>query len=247
MASRAVRRWLPNQHGAWAMLVVPFLAGTFLADPTPWHPLLLAAWLLGYAAAFHAQQWLRLRRVSRNPRAAGRHARPAQVFAAALAASAVPLVVHAPWLLLAAVCAAPFLAVNFRYAGVNRERSLVNGLVAVVPACGMLPVAVLLGGGTLAEAWRPAVICLLYFAGTVLYVKTMIRERDSARYRWASWAYHAAATAVACVIGPWTGVFLAVCLVRSVVLPRLGRVRVGVVGALELCLSLALLTVLLAA
>lgn len=245
MASRAVRRWLPNQHGAWAMLFVPFLTGMFLGSPNPWHALLLPAWLLGYLASYHVQQWLRLRRLSRNPRAAGRHVRPALVFSAALVPPGLALVVHAPWLLLAALCALPFLAVNCLYAWRNRERALLNGLVAVVPACGMLPVAALLGGESLGDTWRPALGCLLYFAGTVFYVKTMIRERGSTPYRWASGAYHAAALGVAAAAGAWLAAFFAVCWARAVVMPALGTVRVAVVGAVEVLLSVGLLSVLL--
>lgn len=244
MASRAVRRWLPQQHGAWAMLVAPFLAGMLIAAPTPWDAVLLPAWLLGYLAAYHLQQWLRLDRLSRNPKAAARHVRPALTFAAALLPLALALVVHAPWLLLAAVCALPFLAVNCWYARHNRERALLNGLAAVVPACGMLPVAVLLGGGTAGQAWRPALVCLLYFAGTVFHVKTMIRERDSRTYLRASRAYHAGALVVACFLSPWVAAFFALCLLRTLVVPALGRVPVPVVGAIEVALSLLLVGVL---
>ncbi|WP_260844742.1 YwiC-like family protein [Streptomyces sp. SLBN-31] len=244
MASRAVRRWLPQQHGAWAMLVVPFLAGMLIATPTPWDAVLLPAWLLGYLAAYHVQQWLRLKRLSRNPRAARRHVRPALVFTAALLPLGLALVVHAPWLLLAAACALPFLAVNGWYARHNRERALANGLAAVVPACGMLVVAVLFGGGTAGQAWQPALVCLLYFAGTVFHVKTMIRERDSRAYLWASRAYHAGALVVACFLSPWVAAFFAVCLLRTLVVPALGRVRPVVVGMVEVALSLLLVGVL---
>ncbi|MHB9857889.1 YwiC-like family protein [Streptomyces sp. YIM S03343] len=247
MTSRAVRRWLPNQHGAWAMLLVPFAAGTILGGPTVWHAPLLIAWMFGYLAVFHAQQWLRLRRIARNPRAAGRHVRPLVVFSLGLLPFALPLVVRAPWLLLAGACAAPFLALNCWFAWRNRERDLANGLLAVVPACGMLPVALLLGDGGqgLADSWRPALACLLYFGGTVLYVKTMIRERGSAGYRWASGVWHAVAVGVGFgLLGGWVGAFFALCLGRAVAVPALGRVRVGVVGAVEVVLSLVLLGVL---
>lgn len=249
MTSRAVRRWLPNQHGAWAMLMVPFMAGMILGGPVVRHAPLLLAWLFGYLAVFHVQQWLRLRRVARNPRAAQRHVRPFVVFSAAVVPFALALVVHAPWLLLAGACAAPFLALNCWFAWRNRERALVNGLLAVVPACGMLPVALLLGdgGAGLADSWRPALACLLYFAGTVLYVKTMIRERGSARYLWASGVWHAVAVGVGfALLGGWTGAFFVLCLGRAVAVPALGRVRVGVVGAVEVVLSVLLLGALVA-
>ncbi|WP_239516152.1 MULTISPECIES: YwiC-like family protein [unclassified Streptomyces] len=236
--------WIPDQHGAWAMLTVPFLAGTFLSPhPGPRHAALLAAWLLGYAAVFHAQQWLRLRKVAaRRPAVARRHVRPALVLGAASALAGIPLVVLHPWLLLAGAAAAPFLAVNTRYASRNRERALVNGLAAVVPACGMLLVAARLGGGGL--PWAPAAACLLYFGGTVPYVKTMIRERGSRTHLCGSVAWHAAAVPLAALLSPWLAIPFAAYLARAVALPGRG-VRVPVVGAIELAASAGLLTALL--
>ncbi len=236
--------WIPDQHGAWAMLTVPFLAGAFLSPRPGWqHALLLAAWLLGYAAVFHAQQWLRRRRVAaRRPEVARRHVRPALVLGAATALAGIPLAVLHPWLLLAGAAAAPFVAVNTRYAWRNRERALANGLAAVVPACGMLLVAARLGGGGL--PWAPAAACLLYFAGTVPYVKTMIRERNSRTYYRGSVTYHAAATALAACLSPWLALPFAAYLARAVALPGRG-LKVAVVGAVEIVGSAALLASLL--
>ncbi|WP_405489147.1 YwiC-like family protein [Streptomyces sp. NBC_00096] len=236
--------WIPDQHGAWAMLTVPFLAGTLLSPRPGWaHALLLAAWLLGYAAVFHAQQWLRLRRVAaRRPAVARGHVRPAVVIGGASALAGIPLAVLHPWLLLAGAAAAPFVAVNTWYAARNRERALVNGLVAVVPACGMLLVAARLGGG--GPPWAPAAACLLYFGGTVPYVKTMIRERNSRTYHRASVAYHAAAVALAALLSPWLAIPFAACLARAAALPGRG-VKVPVVGAIELAASAGLLASLL--
>ncbi|AZM55402.1 hypothetical protein DMA15_24875 [Streptomyces sp. WAC 01529] len=244
----SLRAWLPNQHGAWAMLAVPFAAGVFLGGPDAgprWaHLPLFAAWLAGYVAAFHAQQWLRLRRLSRNPRAPRRHVRPALASAALCAACGVPLLFPYPWLLLAALCAAPFVAVNTYYAWRNRERALLNGLAAVVPACGMLLVTVRMGGGALADGWRPALACLLFFAGTVPYVKTMIRERGSRTYYRASVTYHALAVPAAYALSPWLAALFAAYLARAALLPGRG-VRVAVVGATEVVGAALLLAVLI--
>ena len=55
--------WVPNQHGAWAMLVVPFAMGAFLRvrDGEPWFFLvpLFACWMLGYFAFNAASGWLK--------------------------------------------------------------------------------------------------------------------------------------------------------------------------------------------
>lgn len=238
-------RWIPDQHGAWAMLAVPFLAGTFLSPRPGWaHATLFAAWLLGYAAAFHGQQWLRLH--ARGLRAARRHGVPALVCGAAAGVFGLPLAVAHPRLPLAAAAALPFVAVNTGYAWRGRERALLNGLAAVVPACGMLVVAAGLGGLDPAAAWRPTAACLLYFAGTVPYVKTMIRERRSAAYRRGSAAYHAVALALATALSWCLAPVFAACLGRAVLLPGRG-LRPGKVGAVELALSAALLTTLLLA
>ncbi|MEU6963449.1 YwiC-like family protein [Streptomyces chrestomyceticus] len=238
---RALRRWIPNQHGAWAMLVVPFLAGALPVGFDGWHALLLPAWLLAYCAAFHAQQFVRLRRLSRNPRAPRRHLAPLTGFGAAFAVCAVPLVVAHSWLLIAALCAAPFFAVNIGYAYRNKERATVNGIAAVVPACGMLLVSYRLGSGTVdSGAWQAAAACLLYFAGTVLYVKTMIRERGSEAFRVASAVYHGLAVLAAVSLDPWLAVPFVLFFVRAMALPA-RRVRIAVVGAVEVLCSVLLL------
>ncbi|WP_371617802.1 YwiC-like family protein [Streptomyces sp. NBC_00454] len=245
MSPKKATAWIPDQHGAWAMLTVPFLAGTFLAPRPGWaHALLLAAWLLGYCALFHAQQWLRLRRAAaRRPAVARGHLRPAAVFGAACAAAGIPLAVAHPWLLLAGAAAAPFAATTTWYAHRNRERALINGLAAVVPACGMLLVAAHLGGA--GWPWAPAAACLLYFAGTVPYVKTMIRERNSRTYYRGSVAHHAAALALsAAFLSPWLALPFGAYLARAIALPGRG-LKVPLVGAVEIACSTALLASLL--
>ncbi|GGU08296.1 YwiC-like family protein [Streptomyces violascens] len=238
-------RWLPNQHGAWAMLAVPFLAGTFLGHPRWAHLPLLAAWLLGYLAAYHFQQWLRLSRLTRNPKAPRRHVRPAACFGAGALLFGLPPAALHPWLLPAAACAAPFVLLNSLYAYANRERALWNGLAAVVPACGMLLVTLRLGGGSWDAGLAPALACLLYFSGTVPYVKTMIRERNSRAYYGGSVAYHGVAPALATLLNPWLAAPFALYLLRAALLPGRG-LKVGVVGAVEVAASLALLGTVLA-
>jgi hypothetical protein len=55
-------RWVPNQHGAWAMLAGPLLVG-ILAGGAAWvHLPLTVLWFLGYFAFFAAARWLKSRR-----------------------------------------------------------------------------------------------------------------------------------------------------------------------------------------
>ena len=59
------RLWIPRQHGAWAMLVVPFLAG-LLASGFRWPDApLFGAWLSGYPLSYFVLQAIRSRRPGR--------------------------------------------------------------------------------------------------------------------------------------------------------------------------------------
>lgn len=226
------------------MLAVPFVAGAVLGGFDAWQVVLLPAWMFAYCAAYHAQQYVRLRRVSRNPRAARRHVAPLAGFGVACAALAAAPVVARPWLIVAGVCAAPFFALNIYFAYRNEERSIVNGIIAVLPASGMLLVTFRLGHGSLnSVAWTAAAACLLYFAGTVLHVKAMIRERGNRAYRTASGIYHGVAVTAATALHPLLSIPFLLYFLRALALPARG-VRVAVVGALEVVGSVLLLATL---
>jgi hypothetical protein len=50
----ALRRYLPPQHGAWAMLVVPYLAGVLVAGWSWVAAPLAGGWLAGYLLSYYA-------------------------------------------------------------------------------------------------------------------------------------------------------------------------------------------------
>ena len=54
-----LKHYIPNQHGAWAMLVLPFLFGMAASTPGWIHALLFACWLLIYLLMFPLLQWVR--------------------------------------------------------------------------------------------------------------------------------------------------------------------------------------------
>ncbi|SCL15329.1 YwiC-like family protein [Micromonospora inyonensis] len=164
MRRRTARKYIPPQHGAWAMLLVPWLAGVLVAGFRWLHLPLLVAWLAGYA---------RLR----------------------------------------------------------RERALVNDLASVVQNCVMVLVAATVTGAEISQATLAFVAVLRYFTGTVLYVKTMIRERDNPAFHRLSVIYHVLAFAGAASLGVTLAVVFAVLLARAAALPRyrLAPKHVGIV------------------
>lgn len=244
-----VRLWVPNQHGAWAMLLLPLVVGVVRAGLVPVHVLLLVAWLVAYLAYFAATVWLRSRR---KPR----YRTPVVAYAAATAVTGGALLVVEPTLVRWGVVYAPLLAASLLFSVRRAERALVNDLLTVVATSLMAVIAfglarpddgAWLPGAGWAAGWALASATFAYLAGTALYVKTMIRERGNHAMYAASVVYHVLAAAVFAWWLPWVGAFLAVAAVRAALVPRSWpRARPGAIGVGEIVASVALGFVLLA-
>jgi hypothetical protein len=115
------------------------------------------------------------------------------------------------------------LGVGLVAAARRHDRALASGLATTAGSALMTVVAYDAGPGTdLERAWLLALVQLLYFAGTVFYVKTVIRERDNPAFRWLSAGFHVLAlVTVAAVFGeawPLLVVFTLL-LGRAIVVP----------------------------
>lgn len=242
--------WLPNQHGAWAMLVLPWVFGFTHALATVGlrveHLLLFAFWMVSYFAFFVAGLWLKSRFKPRYVPALVTYGGAAAVLGLALALLAPHWL---PWVLVFAPVCGFALWLAWR----RQERDVVSGLATVVAAC-LIPLVM---GGLAAVPLALALVCLGYFFGTVWYVKTVIRQRGKPGWVVASVAWHAAcAVAVWWVPEPlpaaWLGVFFAALCLRALLVPLLGpmsgrRVDVKVLGIWEFVTSAALLGIMLPA
>ena len=235
--------WFPRQHGAWAMLAVPLLLGVAATATAPWHLVLAVAAVAGYLAAATAQAWLRARR------------RPSfvpslVVYGVAFAVSSLALTVAFPALLLAAAVVVPagLLVVGGARPGTTRDlaSSLAQAAIAIV----LVPAA-----GWVSGAWDPASVAAAtavaagYLVGTVLVVRSVIRERGNRGFAALSVAFHAACTvaAAATLAWPWAVCFAAL-TGRAIALPLVERRCSGTarplrpihVGIVEIVASTAL-------
>ncbi|MCV2395356.1 YwiC-like family protein [Actinotalea sp. M2MS4P-6] len=195
--------WVPQQHGAWAMLVVPPLVGIAHAGPQPWQALLVATWLAGYLA-FQASALLL------KARGKARYRRPVQVYGLGAVVLGATLLALRPSLTWWAAVFVPLLAISLAASWRRAERSWLNDVVTVTAACLLAAVAhtpqaatspspaALVGGSV--GAWQLVAVLALYFLGTVAYVKSMIRERGNRAVLAASVLWHAAAVGVVPVV-----------------------------------------------
>lgn len=237
------RTWIPNQHGAWAMLIAPVAVGALAGGPNPWHLALLLCWLAAFCLNFFASLSIK----SRKPK---RYARQLLAYAIAVAVFGIPLVVHDVNVLRMLVAAVPAFAVNIGFVLRRNERAWVNDVVGVALAGVVGFGAFLLGSkpDNDAHAFHAVLAVCLYFVGTVVYVKTLIRERGSKGWLQTSYAYHGVLLALTVAGGWWVAAVVAsLLLARAIVVPGRGWTpkRVGLTEIIAtLAVAIAALTTL---
>ncbi|AQP45482.1 YwiC-like family protein [Tessaracoccus flavus] len=254
MARKIPAGWVPKQHGAWAMIIVPYVTGLLLAArlrPLEWSDATLGlTWLVGYFAFNAATLWLKAparRRASFQT--------PLITYLGISAVFGVATLIQKGWPIL--IWVPPYavvLGISLWLAASKRERSLLSGVLTVVASCGLMAVLRPWPADDPARLPDLAVMAAvtLYFVGTVFHVKALIRERNDPHSARRSGIYHTAVLA-ALVAGiglgwltwPWS--LWGVALVgRSFRMPRAPR-RPLQIGLVEIALSTwALLLVLFA-
>ncbi|WP_425307298.1 YwiC-like family protein [Ammonicoccus fulvus] len=226
--------WVPNQHGAWAMLIAPFWLGAILRGQEVgwewWAIPLFVAWLVGYLAFAAGSLWLKARR---KPK----FRKPMLVYAGiAGLAGLLALALAGPSLALWGLAYVPLTGATLWLVAHRQERSTLSGALTILAAALMAvtvrypnPLEALeaLGQGP-APGWWLGAICFFYFFGTVPYVKTLIRERGHLAWVVGSVAFHVLATGLAALTAAfghiawtWTG-FFALTTVRALLVPVLG-------------------------
>jgi hypothetical protein len=228
------------------MLAVPLLLGIAATGPAAWHLVLAVAAVAGYLVAATAQAWLRARR------------RPDLVpslllYGAVFGVAAAVLALAFPALLLAGVVVVPAGLLVIGGARPGTPRDLVNSLAQTAIALVLTPAAGLVSG-----AWETAAVVLAtavaagYLVGTVLVVRSVIRERGNRAFAAVSIGFHALLVAGAAVALPLPYAIIAAgLLARAVALPAVERRRAGTarplrpvqVGIVEMVASTALVVV----
>ena len=240
------RAWVPGQHGAWSMLVMPAIVGWVVGGFSWVNLLFIPSWWGAYLTYWAWSQWLR----TRSARKRALLLVPLIVYTAWTGLLGLVTLVAAPYLLQWLVPMLPLLAIALWEVWRGRERSLPSGLATTAAASLIAAVtyslAVRGAGGFLGIGgndaalpgaspngglhgwpwmWLVTASTAAYFCGTVPYIKSMIRERFNNRLLGGTVAAHAvvAAGAVWLAAGGWLpwlhAVLWVVLAVRSLVMP----------------------------
>lgn len=239
----AARGWVPDQHGAWPMAILPIVVGALDSHPRWMHLLLLLAWVAGFLLFHVGTLWIA------SPRR-GRYASALLSWGGCAAVLGVAVLVLQPALLWWAPVFAPLVVVALVEALRRRTRSMASRISTVLASSLTCAVAHDLGWGTVraaglrdgewwpwwdgaatvpvsgwGHAWIVTAVLAAYFLGTVPHVRALIRGRGNPAWVFASLLWHVLTlVGVVVVAGAggvswWVVVVWGVLVVRALVIP----------------------------
>ncbi|MBM7649080.1 hypothetical protein JOC78_002033 [Bacillus ectoiniformans] len=175
---------LPKQHGAWAMLLVPFLLGAAAGGFRFVHISLFLGWMFLYLATYPFLMYVKGKKKKLHMKWAGIY------FSVALCFLAIVLVYDWTMLMFGGMML-PLFVINMIFAKNKKERAFTNDVTAIIAFCIGGLASYYLGSGTLdLTAFFITLLSFLFFLGSTFFVKTMIREKKNQMFRLYSWTYH---------------------------------------------------------
>lgn len=239
-------KWMiPKQHGAWSMLILPFLLGGIVGGWTLVHIPFAIAWLFVYMGTFFLFQYIKQRKKSPEL------LRTVATYLTIAIVAAIPVFLaewRLVWFVLAMI---PFGLVNAYFAKIKDERNVWNDVSAVTSFCIGGMASYYLGARALdgTIVWM-FVLPYLYFLGSIFFVKTMMREKKSLFYRNVSWGYHGLLVTIFIVLGyPMLALAYVPSLMRAVAFygKKIPIMKIGIVEIANsvfvlVCLSVYLYT-----
>ncbi|QPA31706.1 YwiC-like family protein [Thermaerobacillus caldiproteolyticus] len=186
---------IPKQHGAWAMLGIPFGLGAYAGGFSWFHLPLFLGWLCLHLAKYPFLMTVKTKR--KNEYMPWFYC----YFSFAVMMFLIPLLYH-PMLINFGIAMVPFFLMNLYYAKKKNERAFFNDVAAIAAFCIGGLASFYVGRGALTiQAFELSLFSFLFFIGSTFYVKTMIREKKNSIYKWGSWIYHFLLIVVLVMIG----------------------------------------------
>lgn len=175
---------LPKQHGAWAMLIIPFWLGVVAAGFVWQHIPFFIGWLLLYLSTYPMLLLFKGKKQPYYIKWTLIYLVPALFFLF------VPLWLR-PSLVFFGLAMIPFFVINSYFSWKKNDRAFLNDVSAVITfAIAGLASSYLTAAGINSEAMSMFVASILFFIGCAFFVKTMVREKKNMVYKRLSWGYH---------------------------------------------------------
>jgi hypothetical protein len=192
-----MKLFLPKQHGAWAMLIIPFWLGVVATSLVWQHVPFFFGWILLYLATYPILLLFKKKKI-------GYYSKWAIIYMVpALLLLSIPIWFQ-PKIIFFGLLMLPFFLINAYYSSKNRDRSMGNDISAVI----VFSLAGIGSGFFISDQVTTSLMLvfvssILFFLGSTFYVKSMIREKKNKPFKWLSWIYHLIIPIVWLSFGEW--------------------------------------------
>jgi hypothetical protein len=193
-----MKLFLPKQHGAWAMLIIPFWLGVIEGGFLWKHIPFFIGWLFLYLATYPMLLLIKKKKIPFYTKWTLIYLIPS------LLLLLIPLL-ERPSIVCFGLLMIPFFMINAYYTSKNQDRAFMNDISAILAFAIAGLASSYLGHGvinieTIVFTFLTSV---LFFIGCTFYVKTMIREKKNNHFKWISWVYHILLAAAWLGFGFW--------------------------------------------
>lgn len=238
-SERSVEVKFPPQHGAWAFLIVPTAMALFLGAANWLGWIFLITWIGAYPFTYFVGRAIvaRSRRRSWTSRAT-RELRNAREWSFIAIVGSIILIVNRPWIVPSGAVVILIWGLSTYLSWAGHERGISNDilLIALASAAPILMYQVAHDKKSFADVpdaiWVASLLSLLYFFGSVLHVKALIREAKNPLWHWGSVLFHALVVASLLFSSQpsWLVLPFVLGLVRTIIMkPGLKPGRIGII------------------
>ncbi|MGG4554368.1 YwiC-like family protein [Paenibacillus humicus] len=203
---------IPHEHGGWAMVSVPFVIGMMAGRPQWMHLPLFLAWLLLYLSSYPFLQSVKRKKERRRLITWG------VIYSAIALVCLIPVLLSFPKLFYFGPILLVLLMVNLWHVKQKSERAVLNDLCAVLIFSIGGAAAYWLGGGGWDRTMLLVVVFnVLFFMGSVFFVKSVFRERTNRRWIACAKGFHILLLIIPWLLGlPWMMIAYLFPLVRTI-------------------------------
>ncbi|WP_197280039.1 YwiC-like family protein [Bacillus sp. FJAT-27251] len=196
-----MKLFMPKQHGAWAMLIIPFWLGAAATEIVWQHIPFFIGWLFLYLATYPMLLLFKKKKTAFYRKWTFIYLIPA------LLLLMIPLFTT-PSIIYFGFAMIPFFAVNAYFSSRNQDRALLNDFSAVITfGIAGLASSYLSEAAITEEAVLAFAASVLFFIGSTFYVKSMVREKKNGNFKYISWTYHIAVPVLWLAAGEWIAAF----------------------------------------
>lgn len=188
---------IAKQHGAWAMVIIPFWLGALEGGLVWQHIPFFIGWILLYLATYPMLLLFKGKRMAFYIKWISFYLSGAILFLL------VPLWKN-PGILYFGLLMIPFFFINAFFSAKNHDRALLNDFSAIIAfSLSSLASSFLSSGSVSSQSFLIFGASVFFFTGCTFYVKTMIREKQNVYYKWISWIYHFSVPIFWFILGDW--------------------------------------------